>query len=81
MLRNKKDKNTREKRFNQEKQVWVRNYRGEKRWTPGIVVKQKGPVSYEVKVAEGLVWRRHADQLRPRFGRIGEAEHKESDMS
>lgn len=46
--------------------VLVRNYRGPPRWLPGTVVRQKGPVSYAVKVhtPRGLaVWHRHQDQL------------------
>ncbi len=60
------DRNTRMKTFGIEETVWVRNYRGEKRWISGIILKRNGPLSYELQVADGLIWRRHADQLRHR---------------
>ena len=54
------------KRFESTGKVWVRNYNGEKKWIPGIVVKKTRPVSYQVKVEHDRVWKRHADQLRHR---------------
>ena len=45
--------------------VIARNYTGSKKWVPGIIRTQLGPLSYEVEVKSGgLVWRRHTDQLR-----------------
>lgn len=44
----------------------VRDYRGRNKWLPGVIVKQTGPVSFQVEVstAEGVrVWRRHQDQV------------------
>ena len=35
-------------------------------WVPGIVQTVLGPVSYMVKVAEGLTWKRHVDHIRAR---------------
>ncbi|KAM7291861.1 uncharacterized protein ISCGN_028432 [Ixodes scapularis] len=46
--------------------VTVRNYRGQPRWVPGVVVQHKAPVSYTVKVQTSrgpAVWHRHQDQL------------------
>ena len=44
--------------------VYVRNFgRGEK-WIPGEIVKSTGPVSYKVKTNDGLLVRRHADQIK-----------------
>ena len=59
------DQKAREKSFQEQEEVWVRDYRGTTKWVPGIIVKKTGPVSYRVKVRE-MVWRRHAEQLRPR---------------
>ena len=44
--------------------VIARNYTGSKKWVPGIIRTQLGPLSYEVEVKPGLVWRRNTDQLR-----------------
>ena len=44
--------------------VWARDYQGDEKWSPGIVTKQTGPVSYEMNV-RGQTWSRHAEQLRP----------------
>ena len=44
--------------------MYVRNFgRGEK-WIPGEIVKSTGPVSYKVKTNDGLLVRRHADQIK-----------------
>lgn len=45
-------------------QVMVRSYRcGDPKWVNGTVVKQMGEVSYMVKLSDGIVWKRHIDQL------------------
>ena len=44
--------------------VIARNYNGSTKWVPGIIRTQLGPLSYEVEVKPGFVWRRHTDQLR-----------------
>ena len=33
-------------------------------WIPGVIVQQKGPLTYVVKVLDGLLWKRHVDHLR-----------------
>ncbi|XP_040359150.2 uncharacterized protein K02A2.6-like [Ixodes scapularis] len=46
--------------------VLVRNYRGSQKWVPGTILKQSGPVSFQVRVmtARGIyIWRRHQDQM------------------
>ncbi|XP_056009457.1 uncharacterized protein K02A2.6-like [Ostrea edulis] len=43
--------------------VLVRDYRGDQKWTRGVVSEQTGPVSYKVEVAPGSEWRRHTDQI------------------
>ena len=42
----------------------ARNYRDGAKWTEGVVVQRKGPLSYVVKVNNGMLWRRHIDQVR-----------------
>ena len=41
----------------------VRNYGSEPKWVRGRIGKQCGPVSYQVKLPDGRVWRRHIEQL------------------
>ena len=50
-------------RIFEDKSVLVRDYRKNKdKWMNGTIEKQLGPVSYEVRMDEGL-WKRHADQM------------------
>ena len=42
-----------------------RDYQGDVKWSSGLIVKNTGPLMYEVQVAPGIIWRRHIDQLRP----------------
>ncbi|KAL7834774.1 hypothetical protein SRHO_G00290210 [Serrasalmus rhombeus] len=44
-------------------QVLARNYTRGPKWIPATVITKTGPVSYRVKTAEDIVWRRHTDQL------------------
>ena len=46
--------------------VFARNYFGANKWIPGTVTAIRGPLSYEVTLADGHVFRRHIDQLRQR---------------
>ena len=34
------------------------------RWLLGTIIEQRGPLSYLVQVANGVVWKRHVDHLR-----------------
>ena len=43
----------------------MRNYTGSPRWLLGIVKTVLGPVSYQVKLKDGRLWKRHLDQLLP----------------
>ncbi|XP_058879215.1 uncharacterized protein K02A2.6-like [Acipenser ruthenus] len=49
--------------FNPEEHVLARNYLHGPKWVPATVIAQTGPVSYTVKTADNLIWRRHTDQL------------------
>ena len=44
--------------------VIARNYRGKRKWVPGVIMAKTGPLSYQVKVAQNMVWHRHIDQLK-----------------
>ena len=43
--------------------VMARNLRDGPRWVLGTVVERRGPLSYLVQVATGVLWRRHIDHL------------------
>ncbi|XP_068671438.1 uncharacterized protein [Montipora foliosa] len=45
--------------------VMSRDYRGDLNWRAGLIVNTTGPLMYEVKVAPGIICRRHIDQLKP----------------
>ncbi|CAI2344425.1 unnamed protein product [Caenorhabditis sp. 36 PRJEB53466] len=54
---------TKDRRFAAKSAVFVKDYRQSKpTWTPGIVIRRTGTVTYLVK-CNGLVWTRHANQL------------------
>ena len=52
----------RERNFKVGETVMARNYGRGQKWKAGVVVKQSGPVSYQVKVGD-LLWCRHVDQI------------------
>ena len=53
-------------RFREGQKVYVKNFRGGQKWLPGCIEKTTGPVSFQVKLADGGTVRCHQDQLRPR---------------
>jgi len=59
------DKHTKVKDFPVSEAVWVRDYRGQDKWTKGVIKECTGPLSYHVQVQSEL-WKRLAEQLRHR---------------
>jgi hypothetical protein len=50
--------------FTEGQSVLARNYTSAgPKWLTGVIIKQTGPVSYQVRVKQ-MIWRRHTDQLR-----------------
>lgn len=49
--------------FHSGEPVLARNYGHGSKWVPATVIAQAGLVSYTVQTGEGVVWRRHVDQL------------------
>ena len=41
----------------------VRNYHGDAKWIPGIVLKKLGPVTYSVDIGDERMVKRHIDLL------------------
>ena len=50
--------------FKLQDKLFARNYSGKPLWIPVVVRKVTGPLSYHVETMDGLVLKRHADQLR-----------------
>ena len=44
--------------------VMVRNLRDGPKWVPGVIIERTGPVSYLVEMSNGMIWKRHIDQIR-----------------
>lgn len=58
--------------FTPKQTVFVRDFRGRKMvWSPAIIIERRGSVIYTVR-CDGLIWRRHANQIRPRYNDDGE---------
>ena len=50
-------------------EVYARNYAAGPKWLPGRVIKTLGNVMFNIRTKRG-VWRRHHNQLQPRFEEI-----------
>ena len=54
-------------RFTAQQKVWARSYGASNtRWLPAVIAETLGPKMYKVRLEDGSICRRHADQLRPR---------------
>ena len=40
-----------------------RNYYGSEKWCHGRLVDRTVPISYRIEMRNGVIWRRHADQI------------------
>ena len=43
--------------------VMIRNYHPGLKWIPATIIRQLGPLSFTVKVKNGLEWKRHMEQI------------------
>ena len=59
--------------FEEGDKVYVRLFRGKKRWLPAKITKVMGKLMYEVRDLQGQVSRRHIDHLRGRHVEVVEA--------
>ena len=60
------DQHAKARTFTVGQPVMIREYRSQTKWVPGIVKTQCGPLLYEIKLDDGRVAKRHADQMLPR---------------
>ena len=62
------DTHSRERMFDPEQTVFVRECPNSAKWLPGTVVVSSGPVSYKVQLQDGRILHRHVDHIRARHG-------------
>ncbi len=70
------DTNSRQRTFIEGEEVYVRKFNNSDQdsWREAIVEKITGPVSVQVKLSDGRIWRRHIDHVRRRQARPAETE-------
>ena len=61
------DKHCRKCTFSVGEKVFVKNHHRGNKWLPGSIVKETGPVSFQVKLKDGRIIRCHQDQIRQCF--------------
>ena len=60
---NRHDVHSKMRSFTVNQKVMVRNYRPGPKWIPATIIRQLGPLSFTVKVKNGLEWKRHMEQI------------------
>ena len=55
-----------------EDQVYVRGFGNGPRWIPGTIVKVHGSRSFEIKLSDGRMVRRHLDHIRLRTNDVSD---------
>ena len=73
------DKSAKHRQFQIGDAVYVKDFTAHKSWIPGIVSEVKGPLSYHVTIADGRVFRRHVEHIRPRTCTATAADSSASD--
>jgi len=53
---------TKVRTFEEDQEVMVKNYSSGPKWVRGTILRQNGPLSYDVQVGS-KVWKRHVDQI------------------
>ena len=53
--------------FKEKDRLYAKSFRGPNKWIPVTVVARTGPVSYQVKLSDRQIIRRHLDHLRYRY--------------
>ena len=62
------DQHAQERQLKPGNNVYVRNFssNSSQKWLPGVIMTQRGPLSYVVELTDGRVFRRHQDHVRLR---------------
>ena len=58
------DQHAKERQFQIQDKVMVKNFRSDPTWIPGVIVQKLAPLTYLVEVQGGLKWRRHVDHIK-----------------
>ena len=66
------DQHTKPRQFVSDEAVFVRNFVQGDTWLAGKIVNAPGPRSYNVKLSDDRIVRRHADHIRPRSADLPE---------
>ena len=66
------DKYSKERSLEMEDQVYVRGFGNGPRWIPGTIVKVHGSRSFEIKLSDGRMVRRHLDHIRLRTNDVSD---------
>ncbi|KAI5181994.1 hypothetical protein NEOKW01_2137, partial [Nematocida sp. AWRm80] len=74
------DKTCRDKNLAIGDPVYTRNYREGDKWIPGQIVAKLGKAMFAVETQKGT-WSRHYDQLKVRYSKTSESEHKAATSS
>ena len=61
--KNQLGQHSRSRRLSVGGRVQTRNFSGNRKWTPGTIIQQNGPVSARIKLENGDIVKRHEDQL------------------
>ena len=59
------DKKVMYRSFTVGEKVMVKNFRAGENWLPATITQQNGPLSYTVCTANGQLWKRHVDHIKP----------------
>ena len=60
------DQHSKTRQFSARQLVMVRDFRSPRKWMPGTIKTQSGPVSYQIELEDGQIVRRHIDHIRLR---------------
>ena len=47
--------------------VWLMNFTSSPKWLPGVLEEGCGPLTFNLRLDDGRLWKRHADHVRPRM--------------
>lgn len=62
------DQLARKQELDLDQKVMARNWSSGPYWVPGVIVKQLGPPTFQVRTQQNHPWKRHADHLRKFVG-------------
>ena len=70
------DKKSRDRTLQVKDKVFACNFGRGKPWSPGLILRKSGPLSFMVKLTDGRVVRRHCNHLRERTGELEMPPHQ-----